>query len=75
MPLIVAQEIFPHLTPDDVLTAAPEYFVQQEGNLRHHSVRVYVKLPVELTEGRLPGTILVAVHYTRLAPEEMTMMH
>ena len=74
MPLIVAQQIFPDFAPDDVITAAPEDLVEEDGNLRDDTVVVDVKLPVQLAERWLPGALLVAVHYAGLAPEKMIMI-
>ena len=70
MPLVVTQQILPHLAPDVVVTAAGEDLVEEGGDLRDHPVAVDVELPVQLTERRLAGTLLVVVHDAGLAPED-----
>ena len=70
VPLVVTQQILPHLAPDVVFTAAGEDLVEKPGDLRDHSIAVDVELPVQLADRRLAGTLLVVVHDTGLAPDD-----
>ena len=61
MPLVVTQQILPHLAPDVVVTAAGEDLVEEGGDLRDHPVAVDVELPVQLTDRRLAGTLVLSL--------------